>query len=139
MPILLRHFPTLQTLWANRSLNHDRKPNESPQFGFFGLCVLGLVAAAVRCRAFAGAGIPTTATQYTFGTSRESCVVGRRCYIRPLRTFALGSFPLPKTNDAHRGAAAVKAPDQPCAYFVATSDQGFPPPCARTDPQRGQD
>ena len=30
----MRHFPTLQTLWANRSLNHGRKPQESPRFGF---------------------------------------------------------------------------------------------------------
>jgi len=30
----MRHFPTLQTLWANRSLNHGRKPKEFPQFGF---------------------------------------------------------------------------------------------------------
>ena len=32
--ILMRHFPTLQTLWANRSLNHGRNPQESSQFGF---------------------------------------------------------------------------------------------------------
>ena len=30
----MRHFPTLQTLLPNRSLNHGRKPNESHQFGF---------------------------------------------------------------------------------------------------------
>ena len=31
VPIMMRHFPTLQTLWANRSLNHRRKPKESTQ------------------------------------------------------------------------------------------------------------
>jgi len=31
VPIMMRHFPTLQTLWANRSLNHGRKPEESTQ------------------------------------------------------------------------------------------------------------
>jgi hypothetical protein len=30
----MRHFPTLQTLLPNRSLNYGRKPKESPQFGF---------------------------------------------------------------------------------------------------------
>ena len=30
----MRHFHTLQTLWANRSLNHGRNPQESSQFGF---------------------------------------------------------------------------------------------------------
>ena len=29
VPIMMRHLPTLQTLWANRSLNHGRKPEES--------------------------------------------------------------------------------------------------------------
>lgn len=96
MPILLRHFPTLQTLWANRSLNHDRKPNESPQFGFFGLCVLGLVAATVRCTAFARAGIPTTATQNTFGTSRWSCGVCRRCTSDHCERLLWGRFRCPK-------------------------------------------
>ena len=31
VPIMMRHFPTLQTLWANRSLNYGRKSKESTQ------------------------------------------------------------------------------------------------------------
>lgn len=46
-------------------------------------------------------------------------------YIRPLRTFALGSFPLPKTNDAHRGAAAKEAQTNPAPTSSPPATKAF--------------